>query len=421
MAIDPRIALGIQAPDLGQAFMQGQQIAANAEALKSRKRQNKLMEIAGQAKYGQAGGNEAFNQLAQFGPEGVKMQKNLRDTQQGITKDFLTNAALATSRGSRALAENDTETALRAANDMLTMAKTAGMDTSDIEQNILDIQAGNLDAVKADWDGDLLAAQEQGVWKPVTPISSVGKEEFDVKRGFVTPEQIDSHRAGRGTNVSIINEAEGKGLTEEQKALAKSRVSRFEEIQNTASAAHDQNEVIAQLENMDITSGLGEGLKVQGARVLKALGVEDRELEGYISSAQAFNAKSGQLLAEALAAQKGPQTDRDADRIKDTLPQIGNEDAANRFIMSSLRAINERKIEQAEFYERVLEDKGSLKEADKLWRDFKRKTPMLSDNVVDRETGLPMFFNDFRDKAVERNPDATMDEIIDAWRKLAND
>jgi DNA polymerase IIIc chi subunit len=102
----------------------------------------------------------------------------------------------------------------------------------------------------------------------------------------------------------------------------------------------------------------------------------------------------------------------------DTLPKISNENQANRFIITSMKAINDRKIEQANFYENILDSEGTLREADKKWREFKRKTPMLSESLKNKETGLPMFFNDFFKQAQAKNPKASRGEIIKAWRDL---
>lgn len=221
--------------------------------------------------------------------------------------------------------------------------------------------------------------------------------------------------------VTINNEADKAGMTEEQKALAKSRVKRFETINTAAQSALDQNEHLSQLASMDVTSGLGEGGKVQLARVFNAFGANGDELLGVdAANTQAFNAVSGKLLAEALAAQKGPQTDKDASRIAETLPRIANEGQANKYILTAMHAINDRKVEQAQFYEKILESDGTLKDADKKWREFKRNTPLSSATIVNKQTKLPMFYFQFVELAKQANPQATDDQILDAWRN-AND
>lgn len=218
-----------------------------------------------------------------------------------------------------------------------------------------------------------------------------------------------------------VDNSKDPGLPVEIKALAEGRATKYQGIQNAALSAQDMNATIDQMVNMDVESGALEPIKNQAARLFNAVGVDgDKLLGANVANAQSFNAVSGKLLADALLLQKGPQTDKDAERIKATLPQIGNEKTANVFIMLSLKAMNNRKIEMADFYQTVLERDGNLKEADKEWRQYINSTPLVSDSVRDKDTGLPMFYYDFKQKARSANPGASDNEIISAWRKLSN-
>ena len=226
---------------------------------------------------------------------------------------------------------------------------------------------------------------------------------------------------GSKTEVSIINEAQEKGLTEEQKALAKSRVGRFEGIQMAADNAIDQDEQLAQLENINIDTGFGTEARGTLAAVVNAVlgdGIGDALTNTNLPALQAFRGVSARLVNSELNKAKGPQTEGDAQRAKSTLASLTNEVDANRFLVKSLRATNARKIEQSAFYESILERDGTLKNADKEWSAFKRKTPMLSASVLDQESGLPMFFNEFSAKAQAANPSASKEQIINAWREL---
>ena len=226
---------------------------------------------------------------------------------------------------------------------------------------------------------------------------------------------------GGGSIVNINNEAQNKGLTEEQKALGKSRVKRFEGLQEAADNAIDQDEQLAQLEGMDVETGFGvdtRSLVASAVNAVAGAGSGDALLDVNLPAIQAFKSVSKRMVNSELNKAKGPQTEGDARRAEKTVASLGNEMLANKFIIKSLRATNARKIEQSEFYQQVLERDGTLKSADKEWAAFKRKTPMLSATVMDRETGLPMFFNEFRAKTLERNPQATVDQVINAWRDM---
>ena len=120
-----------------------------------------------------------------------------------------------------------------------------------------------------------------------------------------------------------------------------------------------------------------------------------------------------------MSTQKGPQTDKDQERIAKTIPSIENDELANDFNMNSLLALNYRKIEMSEFYRKFLKENKTLTDADEAWFNFKMSTPLLSDNVLNKETGLPMFYYEFSKLAKKKNPNATKAQITEAWRGIA--
>lgn len=244
------------------------------------------------------------------------------------------------------------------------------------------------------------------------PPKSAFQEKLDAYKNDPTAREMIG-KSGVQINVG--------GAKKEQEKLAEARVGRFDAMQQDALAAMDMNERLNQLSQIDVKTGFGEGFKADTAAALKSLGVEGAEslLNTNIANAQSFNAVTGDLLIRQMATQKGPQTDRDAQNIRETLPKIGNEAEANKFILSSFKAINQRKIEQAEFYDDYLSENQTLDGADKAWREYKSSTPLVSATVKDASSGLPMFFYDFRQKAMAANPGATDEQIAEAWRKLA--
>lgn len=268
---------------------------------------------------------------------------------------------------------------------------------------------------------------------PAGPSSTVGKLRADLAAGRITQEDFDDQittfdkkmalkKGGRAiTNVDARTTIENKGLTAEQEALARNRAGRFDTIMQDAITAEEQNAGLSQLRNIDIETGFGEGTKAGFARVLNAFGADGDQLLGVdTANVQAFNKLTGKLVLNVMSTQKGPQTDADQARIAKTLPNIADEQLAREFNLNSLEALNLRKIEMAGFYEDYLEENETLKGANKAWGEFKRKTPLLSDTVKNKETGLPMFFHEFKRKAIEHNPGATEEQILDAWRELAN-
>jgi len=138
-----------------------------------------------------------------------------------------------------------------------------------------------------------------------------------------------------------------------------------------------------------------------------------------VAGAQGFNAISFRMVNAVLNQAKGPQTEGDAQRARSTIASLGNEGAANDFIIATMRANALRKIEQDEFYKDRLGEGKSVTETRKEWKDYMEKTPSLSDvkNVRDPETGLPVYFYQFKERAIQNRPNVTQDQIVQAWRQ----
>lgn len=284
------------------------------------------------------------------------------------------------------------------------------------------LESGDIEGLNQGLDSVISVAERTGVLSVPADSRTASQKDFQfaTQNGFKGTFEEFVKSKTPSTSTTVINEADQKGLTEEQKALAKSRVTRFESIKDQADNAITQDEQLAQLENIDISTGFGTEARGAVASVINAFvpGAGDELLNTNVDALQAFRGVSSRLVNSELNKAKGPQTDGDAKRAKNTLANLNNQNLANKFLIQSLRATNARWAEQAEFYENVLERDGSLKKADREWLEFKRKTPMLSDSVKDAETGLPMFYRDFKMKALEKNPGASDEQILEAWRGM---
>ena len=208
-----------------------------------------------------------------------------------------------------------------------------------------------------------------------------------------------------------------EALSVEKEESAKLRARKFDEIRQAGFDASDKLDALARLEQIDIESGALEPAKVGAARLFNALGVDGDKLLGVnVANAQAFNSVSETLLNEVLNKAKGPQTDRDAERVRNTLPRLAGEQESKDFIVQSLKATALRQVEMAEFFEDWAEENdGSTAGANKAWNRYKRSTPMVSN--FDTAQGRPIFFHQFRDKVIERNPGVSEQEIFDEWRR----
>ena len=341
----------------------------------------------------------------------------------------LRNAAIDGSYIRRDLASGDLNTAISRMEQRNRRIMESGGDNQHTQQWLSALSSrdpAQIQAVAAEMEEIERAYQTYGggggVTAPVDPRTTKQKnlESAGIMPG--TPEYTKAMMGGQvAPTTNVYMAAEAKGLTEEQKALAKSRVSQYEGYRTQADNAIDQDETLRQLENIDIKTGFGQETRGNIANAINSLfgaGTGDEILNTNASAMQSFRAISKKMQAAELNKAKGPQTEGDAQRIAETLARMQNETDANRFLIQSLRATNSRYQERADFYEGILERDGSLKKADGEWSDYKRKTPMVSDSVRNKATGLPMFFNEFKAQARERNPQATDEQIVNAWREL---
>lgn len=216
--------------------------------------------------------------------------------------------------------------------------------------------------------------------------------------------------------VSINNQAQG----EEAKGLATLRVADVQRITEDAYNARDTLQSINQMDAMDLKTGAFEPLKATLGSIAMAMGMDKFAAElSNVAGAQGFNAISFRMVNAVLNQAKGPQTEGDAQRARSTIASLGNEGAANDFIIATMRANALRKIEKHEFYQDRLDGGKSVSETRKEWKDYMTKTPNLSEvgKVSDPDTGLPVYFYQFKERAIQNRPNVTQEEIVQAWRQ----
>ena len=209
-----------------------------------------------------------------------------------------------------------------------------------------------------------------------------------------------------------------KGRTREQASLADIRTDEYKEIKGQARGAENQIDALEQLRAINLKSGFGTGVKTKAAKIVKFLGGDAEELLGVnISDVEKFNSVAQKQVLDIMATQSGPQTDQDATRIEKAVAGIENEEDSNKFIINSMEALANRRIEQNNFWVDYMKDNnGTLEGVDSAWSKFKRDTPMVSDVVRNNKTGQPVFFYQFRDKYLSQK--VPMEKIIESWRKV---
>ena len=256
--------------------------------------------------------------------------------------------------------------------------------------------------------------------KPERPVKITALRENIKAAGFIegTPEFSDimvEALLRPTTQVSIGDKAQSA----EDVELAKIRARRFIEIEKEAGLARDTSDSLEILRNIDLTTGKLEPLKQAIAAWGQAFGVDTSNLAN-VPAGQAFTAEAGKLLLQGMLRQKGRQTDRDANIIRNTLVALGNDPKANQFINDAAAAFTNRKEEEAEFWEDFRVEKTTFEGIEKAWGQHIRKIPLISRNR--KENGLPIFFHIWEKASIAetqrvKGTTPTKKDLLQAWKE----
>jgi len=176
-------------------------------------------------------------------------------------------------------------------------------------------------------------------------------------------EQVAAAGRPEGARVYLPPQA-----SEEQKARGTMLVKQYGAVSDQADIALKTIPAIQDnlkiLEN-GFNTGFGTEAQAAGAKVLGALGVKDAEK--YATNAQTFSANATQAVLQRQLEQKGPQTESDAQRIKETGAQLGNTAAANKFMLTVAQEKLKRDIEQRNFYDKWWKTNKTYDGAEDAW------------------------------------------------------
>ena len=183
------------------------------------------------------------------------------------------------------------------------------------------------------------------------------------------------------------------GAAAEQKELGKIRAKELVGVRDRANLAQNNLASLDILDNIDVSTGRAEPMKQALAAWGKSFGLNTAGLAN-VPAGQAFTAEAAKTVLNAMQAQKGPQTESDMRQIRTTVATLQKDPKANQFINNSARALSLRSIEQRDFYDNYLSEKGSLKGVSKARNDQKRDVPMVSQGLKTPD-GLPVFYFQF--------------------------
>lgn len=423
MALDPRIALLTNVPNYSDTFykglMQGQQVSNTAEEQPVRNRLLEAQATGAEQEVRKRDWDYEFDSVLRKTLEleqliGLEGELSPEKKQEAV--DFLTkNAQEIQARGG---VVDDTQLAIDLLRD--DNIEKLRRDMQNIKS--VGIQTGRLTGLKDksftlspgqtryDSAGNPVASAD-----PKPDITTLQKNLQAAGLTQGTPEyQTALLKAIQkpGVQVSIGDEAEGT----ERKEIAKVRARQFEKLSNDADNAESTLASLDQLDAVDAKTGAFEPAKAAFAAIAEGFGFDAGAIAN-VTTAQALEGLSNRLVNDVLNAAKGPQTEGDALRARSTLKSLGDDPRAGQFKSDSLRAVALRTVEQREFIDQKIDAGSTFSAARADWNKFKKKTPSLSAVVKNPNTGLPLFYYQFKRSATQRRPGITDEQIIAAWRK----
>lgn len=199
--------------------------------------------------------------------------------------------------------------------------------------------------------GATLDAATLKAGEPVTAI----KEYLQVKQAGLFDGTFEEYKK-IGKSDTTVN----VGGNAYEKENAGMLVGEHKIARESADNAYRQNMVIAAQRSIPLETGWGAQSKAWGAKFLGALGMANDEALQVANNADQFKSVTMSFLLDKLAAQKGPQTEGDANRALETIASLQNMPDANRFILDLTEALNGQAIEKANFMDSYSMKNGNL-------------------------------------------------------------
>lgn len=125
-------------------------------------------------------------------------------------------------------------------------------------------------------------------------------------------------------------------------------------------------EVQASILNSGFRTGWGTEVQNAAASVLASLGVKDAEK--FSTKAELFLSQTQSAVNDALAKQKGAQSDSDAKRASQIYTRLGNTPETNQFLVKMATAVARRDLEKKAFYDDWFKANKSYEGVDSAWQ-----------------------------------------------------
>lgn len=175
-------------------------------------------------------------------------------------------------------------------------------------------------------------------------------------------------QAGNGVSPESQNQIVTKGRESFNDNWIKSTYQPVQDLGNAANSIRGQVQTLRQI---PIESGWGTEAMAGAANVLSGLGVAPKNAEMFAANAQKFQQVASERLWTVLNNAKGPQTEGDADRAKQTFVSLKNRPEANQFILDLAEATANRDVMKSGFYQDgygIAKKDGAYERVDSEWR-----------------------------------------------------
>jgi hypothetical protein len=264
---------------------------------------------------------------------------------------------------------------------------------------------------------------QSGLYVAQSDPETFEKIRKDKLAGEIQPYEIEKIKAqtekARRPSAPLVSIGSPQQETAYLKEIGKGQAERINRIVAEGENARDSLSTADQLLAFgDINTGTFEPLKATLSATLSGIGVPPALADKVANAgnAQALEAIANTAVNAVLNLAKGPQTEGDAQRAKTTIAALKDDPRAFRFKANTMKAVALRKVEQAEFYNKGVDEKKSPIQINKEWREHIRDIPNISAKVK-TDDGLPMYYFQFRERIKERYPDASEGDIEETWRE----
>lgn len=180
---------------------------------------------------------------------------------------------------------------------------------------------------------------------------------------------------------NVTTKVESSALTEGNKDFIQNA---YRPTMDAARAAKQANADLDVLDKLPIAekTGWGTQAKANAANVLQSLGIAGEESKKLAGDAQVFNSILNRQVWGLLGQQKGPQTEGDAQRARDTFAQLGNTPRANDFIKDLARATNNLTIKRADYFSQAMPKARREGDLTRVEGDWGQQAPSIWDDPV---------------------------------------